>query len=67
MVPTSLPDLPKTLQDPGESQKPVLLNQQFHRQYDNWDIDTWIDEFRPGNKTIYVVFDEESEFAGPRT
>ena len=24
-------------------------------------------EFRPGNKTIYVVFDEESEFSGPRT
>ena len=23
-------------------------------------------EFRPGNKTIYVVFDEESEFSGPR-
>ena len=28
---------------------------------------TWIDEFRPGNKTICVVFDEESEFSGPRT
>ena len=28
---------------------------------------TWIYEFRPGNKTIYVVFDEESEFSGPRT
>ena len=28
---------------------------------------TWIDEFRPGNKTIYVVFDKESEFSGPRT
>ena len=24
-------------------------------------------EFRPGNKTIYVVFDEESEFSDPRT
>ena len=24
-------------------------------------------EFQPGNKTIYVVFDEESEFSGPRT
>ena len=23
-------------------------------------------EFEPGNKTIYVVFDEESEFSGPR-
>ena len=31
------------------------------------DICTWIYEFRPGNKTIYVVFDEESEFSGPRT
>ena len=30
-------------------------------------ISTWIYEFRPGNKTIYVVFDEESEFSGPRT
>ena len=28
---------------------------------------TWIYEFRPGNKTIYAVFDEESEFSGPRT
>ena len=26
-----------------------------------------MDEFQPGNKTIYVVFDEESEFLGPRT
>ena len=25
-----------------------------------------MDEFTPGNKTIYVVFDEESEFSGPR-
>ena len=28
---------------------------------------TWTVEFRPGNKIIYVVFDEESEFSGPRT
>ena len=28
---------------------------------------TWIYEFRPGNKTTHVVFDEESEFSGPRT
>ena len=28
---------------------------------------TWIYEFRPGNKTIYVLFDEESEVSGPRT
>ena len=28
---------------------------------------TWIYEFRPGNKIIYVVLDEESEFSGPRT
>ena len=27
---------------------------------------TWIDEFRPRNKTIWVVFDQESEFSGPR-
>ena len=27
---------------------------------------TWIYEFRPMNKTIYVVFDEESEFSGPK-
>ena len=27
---------------------------------------TCISEFTPGNKTIYVVFDEESEFSGPR-
>ena len=30
-------------------------------------IMTWIGEFRPGNKTIWVVFDEESVFLGPRT
>ena len=28
---------------------------------------TCIGEFQPGNKTMYVVFDEESEFSGPRT
>ena len=28
---------------------------------------TWIGEFRPGNKSIWVVFDEESECSGPRT
>ena len=28
---------------------------------------TCIGEFIPGNKTIWVVFDEESEFSGPRT
>ena len=28
---------------------------------------TWIVEFRPGNKTIWIVVDEESEFSGPRT
>jgi len=27
---------------------------------------TWIGEFRPGNKAIYVVFDEESDFLHPR-
>ena len=31
-----------------------------------WGILTCIGEFQPGNKTIYVVFDEESEFSGPR-
>ena len=30
------------------------------------DILTWIGEFRPGNKTIWVVFYVESEFSGPR-
>ena len=30
------------------------------------DILTWMVEFTPGNKTIWVVFDEESEFSGPR-
>ena len=28
---------------------------------------SWIDKFRPGNKTTWVVFDEESEFSGPWT
>ena len=32
-----------------------------------WGILTCIGEFQPGNKNIYVVFDEESEFLGPRT
>ena len=27
---------------------------------------TWIYELRPGNQTIYVVFDEESDLSGPR-
>ena len=27
---------------------------------------TWIGEFRPGNKTIWVVFDEESDVLGRR-
>ena len=31
-----------------------------------WGILTWIGEFSLGNKTIYVVFDEESDFLGPR-
>ena len=26
------------------------------------EILTWVGEFRPGNKTIYTVFDEESDF-----
>ena len=26
----------------------------------------WIGEFRPGKKTIWVVFDEESDVVGPR-
>ena len=30
------------------------------------DILTWIGEFRPENKTIWVVFYVESEFSGPR-
>ena len=28
------------------------------------DVLTWICEFRPGNKTIYIVFDEESDLFG---
>ena len=32
-----------------------------------WDMLTWIYEFSPGNKTIWVVFDEEFEVSGPRT
>jgi len=30
------------------------------------DILTWIGEFRPENKTIWVVVDEESDWLGPR-
>jgi len=30
-----------------------------------WGILTWIGEFRPRNKTVYVVFDEESDFLVP--
>ena len=30
------------------------------------DVVTWIGEFRFGNKTTWVVFDEESDFLGPR-
>ena len=46
------------LQKTGRGPKPIKK----HRG-----ILTCIGEFRPGNKTIYVVFDEESEFLGPRT
>ena len=31
------------------------------------DVLTWIGEFRPGNKTIWVAFDEESDLLGLRT
>ena len=27
---------------------------------------SWIGEFRPGNKTIWVVFDVDTDFLGPR-
>ena len=37
------------------------------RKNDFPDILIWIGEFRPGNKTIWVVFDVESDFLGPRT
>ena len=46
----------KQKQDGGQNQ----FNNNFS------DILTWIGEFRPGNKTIWVVFDEESDFLGPR-
>ena len=36
-------------------------------KHDVPDILTWIGEFRLGNKTIWVVFDEASDFLGPRT
>ena len=67
MVPTSLPELPKPSRTPGKSQKSVLWNPEFHRKNKKLGILTWIDEFRPGNKTIYVVLDEESTFSGPRS
>ncbi len=30
------------------------------------DFDLWLGEFRPGNETIWVVFNEESDVLGPR-
>ena len=69
MVPTSLPELPKPSRTPGKSEKPELQNPIFYRtikKHKNQCILTWIYEFDPRNKTIYVVFDEESEFSGPR-
>ena len=32
-----------------------------------WGILTWLWTYRPQNLIIYVVFDEESDFLGPRT
>ena len=71
MDPTSLPDLPKPSRTSGKSQKPQFQIPNFQRiireQIFIFLILTCIGEFQPGNKTIYVVFDEESEFSGPRT
>ena len=38
-----------------------------YRPFEGLNMLAWIVEFRPGNKTIWVVFDEESEFVCPRT
>ena len=43
-----------------------MINEKQIKQYVHG-ISIWTYEFRPGNKTIYVVFDEESECSGPRT
>ena len=34
-------------------------------KHDVNDMLTWIREFRPGNKTTWVVFEEESNLLGP--
>ena len=51
---------------PYRGPKPMnrLIKNTFKHEFP--DILTWIGEFRPGNKTIYVVFDEESGCLDPR-
>ena len=43
-----------------EQCRKALFKNKFH------DMFTWNYEFRPGNKSIWMAFDEESEFSGPR-
>ena len=70
MLPTSLPELPKPSRNLNSSVKPELLNLKFlYKDSKNnvLDVLALIGEFRPGNKNIWAVFDEESDFLGPRT
>ena len=69
-LPIINPDLPIPSRDLNSSIQPELLNPKFlHKSPKKYvlDILTLIGEFRHGNKTIYPVSDEESDFSGPRT
>ena len=60
------------MENKQQKQKRMLVNNLmiwFFFYIKTWvhGILTWIYEFRPGSKSIYVVLDEESEFSGPRT
>ena len=50
----------KIIYDGSQNQIEAWLNNKWSGML------TWIDELRPGNKTTWVVFDEESDALGPR-
>ena len=43
--------------------KQDLVQNQIKNQF--WGILAWILEIQPGNKTVYISRDEESDFSGP--
>ena len=62
-LPIIHPDLPIATRDLNSSVQPEFLNPNFLYR----DMLVLIGEFRPGNKTIWAVFHEESDFLALRT